>query len=484
VRIDRREDHRLRADDAVVFALDRHGRDVLLLPGAPIPALELAAVDDVGVQRIGSGVAVLLEARRVPVAEGDGAVGAARGHAGGSAVLLAAAEPVGKGVVGGDVEHLRGGLRIPAAPGGARVDGDDGALIGGDEDGRGACRIDPDAVVIVAARRAAEGGEGLAAVGRFPDHHAGGEDDVGILRVHLHFGEVVGPLGDARVVADPRPALARVVAAVEEAALLRLHGGEEPRGARRRDADADAPQPVVLEVRQPFAELFPGRAAVAGLVEPAARPGELAVLPRRLPRLPQRGVDDRRILRIDDHVRAAGVRVLVEHALEGLAPVERAEDAALLVGPVRMPEHGDEEPLRIARVDGDLRDLLPVAQAEVAPGPARVHRSVDSVAGGEVGALQAFSAADVDDVGVRGRHRQRADGAGRLIVEERPPGASVIVGAEDAAVDRPDIEGARPLRHARCRLGAPSANGSDRPPVQFREEGQEKEDRDHVRPLQ
>ena len=35
-------------------------------------------------------------------------------------------------------------------------------------------------------------------------------------------------------------------------------------------------------------------------------------------------------------------------------------------GPYGMAEHRDEEPVRVARVDDDLRDLLAVAQAEVA----------------------------------------------------------------------------------------------------------------------
>ena len=92
-----------------------------------------------------------------------------------------------------------------------------------------------------------------------------------------------------------------------------------------------------------------------------------------------------------------------------------------------MPGHRDEESIGIARIDRDLRDLLAVAQAEMRPGFARVGRFVDAVADGQIGPMQAFAAADIDDVRIRNRHRDRADGTGRLIVENRLPGAPVIV---------------------------------------------------------
>ena len=107
-----------------------------------------------------------------------------------------------------------------------------------------------------------------------------------------------------------------------------------------------------------------------------------------------------------------------------LPAVGRSKDAALLVRAVRMPEHGDEQPVRVARVDDDLRDLLAVAQAEMRPGRAGVDRLVDAVAGGEVGPLQAFAAADVDDARIGRRDRDRADRAGGLVVEDRRPRAA------------------------------------------------------------
>ena len=105
-------------------------------------------------------------------------------------------------------------------------------------------------------------------------------------------------------------------------------------------------------------------------------------------------------------------------------------------GPYGMAEHGDEETIGVLGIDDDLRNLLAVAQAEMRPGLAGVGGFVDAVAGRQVGALQAFAAADVDDVRIRWRQRDRADRAGRLVVEDRNPGASVVGRLPDAAVDR------------------------------------------------
>ena len=116
------------------------------------------------------------------------------------------------------------------------------------------------------------------------------------------------------------------------------------------------------------------------------------------PRLPEHGVHDVGVRGIEGDVDAAGVLVLVEHLLEGLAAVGGAEEAALRVGAVRMAQHRDEQAVRVARIDDDLRNLLAVAQAQVRPGLAGVGGLVDAVAGGEVGALQPLAAADVDDV--------------------------------------------------------------------------------------
>src|SRR5205807_1606641 len=93
-----------------------------------------------------------------------------------------------------------------------------------------------------------------------------------------------------------------------------------------------------------------------------------------------------------------------------------------------------EDPVGVVWIDEDRAELLAVPQPEMVPGLAAVGRFVNAVAGGEIGSLQTLATADVDDVGVGGRHGQRAHRAGRLVIEEGLPGAPVIGGLPDTAV--------------------------------------------------
>ena len=152
---------------------------------------------------------------------------------------------------------------------------------------------------------------------------------------------------------------------------------------------------------------------------------------------------------------------------EGLAAVGGAVEAALGVGAVGVAEDGDEELVGIARIDGDLRDLLAVAQAEVGPGLAGVGGFVDAVADGEIGTLESFAAADVDDVGIGGSDGESADGAGGLVVEDGVPGAAVVGGLPDAAVADADVEDVGLGGDALGGFGASGAQGSDGTPAHF-----------------
>jgi hypothetical protein len=71
----------------------------------------------------------------------------------------------------------------------------------------------------------------------------------------------------------------------------------------------------------------------------------------------------------------------------------------------------------------------------MSPGLAGVGGFVDSVADRKIGAMQAFAAGDINDVGIG---RSDGDGANRLrglVVEDGRPGAAVVVRLPYAAVD-------------------------------------------------
>ena len=191
---------------------------------------------------------------------------------------------------------------------------------------------------------------------------------------------------------------------------------------------------------QSAGKLLPGLAAVGGLEDAAAGAVPFAVLPGTFAGLPQCGIDDVGVGGIDDDSSGTDIFVLGENLLEGLGAVGGAVDAALGIGTVGMSGDRDEKAVGIARIDGHLGNLLAIAQAEVRPGLAAVGGLVDAIADGEVGTMQSFTAADVDDLRVGGRDGDGADRAGGLLVEDRLPGAAVVGGLPDAAVDRADVE--------------------------------------------
>src|SRR4029079_1060802 len=102
VRVRRGKQDRRRPHEAILAVADDDRTDLLYVAASLVVARALAAKDDAGMQRVGRSVAVFLDADRMPFAERDLAVVAPRGDAGRSAFLLAAVEPVGKPVVGGD----------------------------------------------------------------------------------------------------------------------------------------------------------------------------------------------------------------------------------------------------------------------------------------------------------------------------------------------------------------------------------------------
>ena len=336
----------------------------------------------------------------MPVAEVHLPVGAAARHARRARFLLPAADAIGPRVVGGDVIELRGRLIVPRTPRVAAVHGDERPLIGHEEHDLRIARVDPQALVVVAAGGAADGRPVLPAVGRLPGLHVRGVGDVGIGRIDRDRREIGGASPHPVIGVRARPVLAGVVRAVDPAGAAGIDRRVQPVGVARCNRDPDATQSVRRKCRETLGELPPRRAAVGGLVEPGSRPLKDAVFPRGLSRFPEHGVDRVRVVRRELQVRATRVLVLGEHLFKRQAAVRGAVDPSLGVRSIGVAEDRDKQPLGVPRIDDDARDLLPVAEAEVRPGRAGVRGLVDAVAGGEVGALQSFAGADVDDVRV------------------------------------------------------------------------------------
>src|SRR6266480_490066 len=144
-------------------------RYILELSGLRIEAIKIAAgtaaIDNLCVYRIGKNVTTFSRADRVPIAIGDLSVVAATYYCRSAAVLLRAIYPVRKLIVHCNMVKLCRRLVVPAAPGFPAIHGDDRALINSGNHSSWIFRIDPEGVVVVAARRASDCFEVFPAVG-------------------------------------------------------------------------------------------------------------------------------------------------------------------------------------------------------------------------------------------------------------------------------------------------------------------------------
>ena len=128
-----------------------------------------------------------------------------------------------------------------------------------------------------------------------------------------------------------------------------------------------------------MADVGPGVAGVVRAEDAAPRPARHELV-RTSHGFPDRRVEDPRIVGVHRDVDRARALVPVEHALPRLAAVARAEDAALGVGPMRVPERRDVDGVGILGMDAELADVARALEPEVRPGLARVGRAIHAVA--------------------------------------------------------------------------------------------------------
>ena len=158
--------------------------------------------------------------------------------------------------------------------------------------------------------------------------------------------------------------------------------------------------------------------------------------------------------------------------MPGLAAIERAENAALGIRTIRMPEGGDENAVRILGIDEDRSNLLRVAQSAITlsqmlPSAARVGRFVDTVAYGKIRPAQAFAAADINRVRIRRRDCQSSNRTSWLTIENRIPGLAEVRRFPNSAVVRRHVEDIRLARNAGNRHRASAAKRADHAPAEF-----------------
>src|SRR5262249_4447549 len=132
-----------------------------------------------------------------------------------------------------------------------------------------------------------------------------------------------------------------------------------------------------------------------------------------------------------------------------------------------MSKHCRKHPIRVVRIDDDRTNLLSISQAEMLPGAASIRRFINSISNREIGPPQAFPAGYINDVGIRGRNRQRADTACGLIVENRVPRPSIVGALPYATVVGRHVENVWLIRYSRDRYSSSRAERPDESPLQL-----------------
>ena len=267
VRIERREHGGLGAVRAIFRITKRDRGNVLHLAGGPVKLRNLAsaaAVNNVRIERIGCDITVLDYADRMPFAEGDGAIVPATGDAGGTTLLLAAADAIGKIGSYGNMVELRGGLVVPGTPGRSASERHQGALIADQKNNVRIVGVDPQILIVVAARRPAKTGPGFAAVVGLHGYGAGAINDVRILGIYFWNGKVAAAdaSGRARIISRLVPAFSSVVGTVD-----RKHAGSSAESGIETMAIAGSNGDVNLReiFRETVGQRMPGVSAIGGL---------------------------------------------------------------------------------------------------------------------------------------------------------------------------------------------------------------------------
>ena len=240
-RIARREHERQRPGVAIVAGIRQRWIDRLSLHRSQIEPFHPAAIQDVRVPRIGRQVVALTAGGRLTEMSYVNSIDYIRmtWHAGRAGILLRSVDPIRKLVVGDDVIELAGRLVEPGAPGPPAVDGHRRALIDAEDSAIGHLGVDPERVVVVAARRALHRNKCPPAVFGTVDIHVDRIDNVGIFRLDGDSAEVPAARPDSLIAARARPCCAGVVGPID-AAFRRIDDEVDAPRHRRSHRDSDS----------------------------------------------------------------------------------------------------------------------------------------------------------------------------------------------------------------------------------------------------
>ena len=275
------------------------------------------------------------------------------------------------------------------------------------------------------------------------------KDPIRVLRVHADVGVVERAEADVPVGVHGAPRLARVVGTPQLSLVLGLADHVHDIRIARRHSDTDAVHRVArqAQVLVGAGEPLPRGSAVHRLPDSGVAGSRLKVPSPAAVRVHPR-VDDVAVGWVGRDIGAGRLRIHVQDLLPVRPAVGGLVDAAVLIGAPLAPEDAGVDDVRVLRVDDEARDLVRLLEADVRPVIAAVDGLVHAVAHRRVVARIPFARADVDDVLVARRDGHGPNGASARLVEDRGEGVAAVRRLDDAAVCARHVVGERVARHA------------------------------------
>jgi len=182
-------------------------------------------------------------------------------------------------------------------------------------------------------------------------------------------------------------------------------------------------------------------------------------------RLPERGENDIRIMRVEHHIDPAGIFVFRENFRPRFAAVACPENSPFRIWAKGVTKRGHEYDIWIIRMNDERADLARVAQPDIFPVLSGIDRFVNTGAVSGVPANGGFAGADVNSVVIGWRDREGADRRNVLLIKERRPIRAAVQRFPDSARNGAKVPGVRFPRHALNRQGASTAEWSDLSPL-------------------
>ena len=373
--------------------------------------------------------------------------------------------------------HLRRS-KVLLGPGATAIRRHVGATVIGIDDAVRITRRDPH-VVVIAVRHIERLRKGLAAIARTIEARVHRIHRVRVLRIGNDARVVPRALTQLAVFVDLGPRIAAVVRPID-AAFFRFDQRPHARRLRRRHRDADL-APESLRHARIGGDLLPTLTTVDRLEHATTRTAGVQ-RPRGAIRIPERRIQNVRIVRIKNQIRNAHILIAIQDFLPALAAVRGLEHATLLVRPERMPQHANPDDVRIRRVNTHaVHMVLHVEERVASPRLASVLRHPDAVARGRITANITLAAAHPDDIRIRGRDRNGSNRTAEVLVRRRLPGGAAVGGLEDAATHRSHIVLVGPLIRAGHRDRPTAAERANLAPAHA-DESQRVETLRHQRP--